>query len=388
MYDNSSFTVMFVLNTTLMGGGNISLINLIKELYKYNINIYIVHPDNVIDSVFFESLKDVVKGFYKVKLYHQTYPRGNTMRRKVWKYAKKILCVNNIRLKKEVYYLSKIVRDIKPDIIHTNVGPIHSGFFVAKKYGIPHVWHLREYQTKDFGWDIYPSKEKYISYLKDSYVISITKDIIKYFNQADNPKAICIYNGCFPREHISSILPKDKYFLCCSRVSKEKGHDDVIKAFSIFFKKHPDYKLIIAGFGNGEYIEYLQSLSKTLECDEAIEYVGFLKDITPYMDYATALIVASHFEGFGRMTAEAAFRGCIVIGRDTGGTKEIIDETGGIRFSKGYEELAARMSDVVNLSQTDYKKIMDKAQRVATELYSNEGSGKKVYDLYTSILNR
>ena len=43
-----------------------------------------------------------------------------------------------------------------PDIIHTNTGVIHEGLKVAKRLKIPHVWHLREYQDKDFNWEAFP----------------------------------------------------------------------------------------------------------------------------------------------------------------------------------------------------------------------------------------
>lgn len=39
------------------------------------------------------------------------------------------------------------------------------------------------------------------------------------------------------------------------------------------------------------------------------------------MNRATALIVPSPFEAFGLITAEAMFNKCLVIGKDTAGTK-------------------------------------------------------------------
>ena len=43
------------------------------------------------------------------------------------------------------------------------------------------------------------------------------------------------------------------------------------------------------------------------------------------MSKALALFVPSSFEGFGFITVEAMFCGCLVIGRNTGGTKEQFD---------------------------------------------------------------
>ena len=38
------------------------------------------------------------------------------------------------------------IQEVKPNIIHSNVGPIDIGYKAAKKLRIPHVWHIREYQ--------------------------------------------------------------------------------------------------------------------------------------------------------------------------------------------------------------------------------------------------
>ena len=108
---------------------------------------------------------------------------------------------------------------------------------------------------------------------------------------------------------------------------------DIIWAFALFFRKHVDYKLLIAGFGNESYIAQCVDLAKKLGCEKNVLFSGYVEDVRPLMDNATALVVASYNEGFGRMSAEACFRGCLLIGRNTGGTKEIMDSVGGFPFS-------------------------------------------------------
>ena len=82
-----------------------------------------------------------------------------------------------------------------PDIIHTNTGVIHEGLKVAKRLKIPHVWHLREYQDKDFNWEAFPCFSAYCQMLRKSYVITITNDIKAHFGLLDFPYSRTIYNG-------------------------------------------------------------------------------------------------------------------------------------------------------------------------------------------------
>lgn len=378
--------VLFLLNSTVMGGATISFINLIKGLNEKGINIYVVHPDKKINKDFKKEISPYVKGIYYANLqtyFHNAKPENIISRIKG---VVKLTSIYQIyKHSKENNELIKIVEDVKPDLIHTNVGVIQGGHRVSKKFHIPHIWHLREYQTKDFGWVIEPSKEKFEKLIAEDYSITITEDIKKYFNLRSNRTKV-IYNGCFNKYDTNLILPKEKYFLCSSRISKEKNQQEVIEAFAKFHENHPEYKLKIAGFGNEQYIQKLRKLSKEKNCQDSIEFLGFVKNIRPLMDKATALVVASKFEGFGRMTAEAAFRGCLVIGKDSGGTKEILSLTGGLLYNGGVENLRDKMNEVATYSEKEYLRKVKYAQKVAVEKFSIEQNIENTYKFYQSIL--
>lgn len=385
--------VLFILNTTVMGGGNISFINMIKGLHGKNVKCYIVSPDDVLDKSFSESADGCVEKYYYAHLkgyIHDDLSYWNGLR-KIKKFVKLILknnfIVNAYLQNREDRELDDIVKQVRPDIIHTNVGVLQAGYKCAKRNQIPHIWHLREYQTKDFHWVIEPSYKVFCDMLQGSYVISITKDILNYFRLDNYSSAKCIYNGCFSIKDADIDLNKDNYFLCCSRISPEKGHKDVVKAFSAFYKKYPSYRLVIAGFGDAAYIEDLKHDASNLGTSDAIKFIGFQKDVKPLMKKAKALIVSSRFEGFGRMTAEAAFLGCPVIGHNTGGTKEILNITGGLAYLGGSEELEKKMEEVANMSPEIYNKMAHIAQEKAVQCFSIESNVEKIYSFYKEILN-
>lgn len=381
--------VLYILNATIMGGANISFLNMISGLHERNIEVYIAHPDKHIDETFKKVTQQYVKEYYYIPMHAKIYEDDwGDINKKIKNALKKMLNINGLRLVQETKAITELISMINPDIIHTNCGVMHCGYFAAKKTGIPHIWHLREYQTKDFGWNISPSKSRFISYLHDSHVITITKDILDFFGLLDDPKAECIYNGCFSKDDISEIYPKEKYFLCCSRISPEKGQDEVIRAFSILHRENKNYRLVIAGFGDEEYIKELRTLVTDLDCADKVEFIGYKENVRPLMDKATALVVASRFEGFGRMTAEAAFRGCLVIGKATGGTKEILEQTGGYLYSEGYNELAEKMKEIISLDENEYCKRMHYAIDKAVNLFSNEQAVEKIYSIYKRIIIR
>ena len=365
-----------------MGGATISFFNMVKGLRARGLEMTVVIPKH--DAIIEKELQDWGLDVYICPLIMSIW--GGEQ-----KWYKKYLLLFPKILKKEykkcLSYnkLCDIVKMVNPDIIHTNTGVIQEGYNCAKKYGIPHVWHLREYQDRDFHWQIYPSKKRFEKYLSDSYVVSITKDILHHFHLDQNHHAQTIYNGVLSKKEACLYWPKKKYFLCASRISPEKGHEETIKAFARFYKRHSDYQLCILGFGKEAYIQKLKNLARDLKCDDAISWMGFQSDIKGYMHQATALIVASHYEGFGRMTAEACFCGCVVIGRDTGGTQEILNRTGGLFFDDEIE-LQNRMEEVIAWDEGKYIPIVQNAQKTAIELYSVESNVDQIYNLYNEIL--
>lgn len=375
--------VLFVLHSTHMDGSTISFFNLVKGLSKRGVDCYAVHPDKKIDPEFKKAVLPYINELYytpMVTYWHDEKLDKNLSfrsKRNIKKLLKSI--VENIQVE-------KIIKKVQPDIIHTNVGVVRIGYKLSKRNGIPHIWHLREYQTKDFHKVIEPSKAKFEKMLKDSYVITITRDILRYFDLENSSKAMCIYDGCYSKNETAFKFPKENYFLCCSRISEEKGYVDVIKAFVKFHKVYPKYNLLIAGFGNSEYINKLKRMSKKYGCNNFIKFLGYREDIRVLMDNAQALIVASRFEGFGRMTAEAAFRGCAVIGHNTGGTKEVLKITGGFSYEGNWEKLEKQMERVINLDEDEYTGIASRAREAAIKNFSNEQYVDKIYKVYLRAL--
>lgn len=378
--------ILYLIHSTIEGGATMSFLTLIKGMMALNITPYVVIPQKEhISSMFLDEINRLGINYYKVYLCQSVLvsPQKSQDYLKYW-LKKYTMPIRQWYSQKR---LELLIKDIKPDIIHTNTGILHDGFEVSKKLNIPHVWHLREYQDLDFKLNIYPSFNSFCQNLKHSYVITITKGIMTHFHLQNYDKAYTIYNGVFSQKDNYYNPNKSNYFLCASRISPEKGIDQVIKAFSKLKQKENHYKLLIAGSGDDKYINKLKLLTQQLNCEEDIIFLGFIKDIKSYMLKAKALIVASYNEGFGRMTAEACFCGCIVIGRNTAGTQEILNETGGFLFNN-INELSNAMNTVIHLPLKEYKLMAHLAQSKAIRLYSIENYIDQVHNIYKQIKNR
>ncbi len=374
--------VLFLIHDTAISGAALSLFNLLEGLRKKGVDILIAGPKP--SDAYRERIVNIGVRYYEVHSTMSVMPPTKTLRNKVGFLKNYYRLLNN----KSRYYkeLDKLVREVQPDLIHTNVGILHEGLKVARKYMIPHVIHLREYQDLDFNWDFYPSKKRFEKMLRSTNVICISEDIRKYFNLQEYPSCKTIYNGILSEKEASYNPKKEKYFMTATRISPEKDISMTIRAFSLFSHDHDDYVLRVFGDGAEVYKKELKELAVNLGIEEKVLFEGYKSNIPYYLERATGLIVSSKNEGFGRMSAEAIMKGCALIGRNSGGTREIMGAVPSFPFE---DEMgcATQMNIVVSLQQGALDDQLLLSQKRAVSLFSVEQNVEKTYSFYTSIVS-
>ncbi len=294
--------------------------------------------------------------------------------------------------------LQKVIYSFKPDLIHTNVGVYSIGYKLARLNKIPHIWHIREFQTLDMRVKIIGGlkRRKTLFNNKYNFPIAITKSIYNYFELNRNNRSLVIYNGIKSKEDIVFYKNKENYLLYVGQIKESKGVEDIIDAFCLYNKKiNSDLKLVLIG-DETQNFGFTQKLKQKIEINKLNNKVVFKglqssKVVDLYMQKALAIVVASYNEALGRVTAEAMFNGCLVIGRNTAGTKEQFDigkEKIGSEIALRYhavEELVDIIRRVDNNINYFFEMIRN-SQKVVIDIYSIEQYSKKIIDLYNSII--
>lgn len=379
--------VLYISSSANWGGGSVALYNLIKGLCEKH-DIYVLFPKP--RGRFCDELDKIGIPYYFLNYSLTVYPCTRNPVKYICALARTVFRRYISKQK-----LEKLIVQIKPNIVHTNVGPLDIALDVCLKYGIPHVWHQREYQDLDFGMNIFPSKRNYMKKIhkEGNYNIAITEGIFKHWQLRPIDKVI--YDGVFDKDAkpCSLYVQKENYFLFAGRVEEAKGLHVLLKVFAEFCKYNKNYKLLVAG-------RYSESSSYKRRCDNIIsnfnisEFVYFLgerDDVYKLMSHAVALVVASRFEGFGFITAEAMFNACLVIGKNTAGTKEQFDiglkQVGkeiGLRYFTE-EELLKQMQLAIRM---DSLSVIKYAQEVVVSNYTNDVCSCNVEKYYNHIILR
>lgn len=376
--------VLYLVESAAPYGANKSLVELIDQLADRGVTPFVVGSYHGPLADWLET-----RGVFYRAIGHRlsVYPKSNGFLGKLM-FIPKTLAIRYLNLLAFIR-LVLLCRQLSPDIIHTNVGPSTIGYWAARLMGIRHVWHLREYQDLDFSLKIFPSKSKFINLLKRSdFVICITPAIARHFSVSGKYRVI--NDGVGTRNDLHFDPDKEGYFLFAGRLEPTKGIDVVIDGYMAFCKKYGACcKLAIAGDGHPDYVAELQTfVAQSLFADN-VTFLGFRNDTLHLMQKAKALLVASRSEGFGRITPEAMFNGCLVIGRNTGGTAEILDAGGGEKIGLLFDDEAQmvdNMGAVAAMSAKEYQDIVLRAQAKALDKYCIEHHAGEVFSVYQEVL--
>ena len=375
--------ILYISNNSSTGGAPAALINLVRQLSVRH-EIAVVMPDS--NGPLYRKMKELGV------VCHTSCPYGLSIWPKVVnpvKYVRRLCGLKSNRTRAREY-IGKILDEFKPDIVHTNVGPLDIAEAECRKRGIPHVWHLREYQKKDFGMTYFPGgRQEFKSLLqrRNNHCIAITNGIYDYWSLGGDAEVI--YDGVL---HVAEYEPvvKGGYFMYAARIEAGKGLHVLLRAYRRYVKDGGILRLLVAGRPCGYYAWLCKIYARLSGLDSMIDFLGNRDDVYQLMRGAEALVVPSRFEGFGFTTVEAMYNRCLVIGKDTAGTKEQFDN--GLKMTGS--EIGLRFNDVRELTaclfkvqrgEVAFEEMKENAYKVVTDLYTVERYAEQVEKYYETV---
>jgi len=129
-------------------------------------------------------------------------------------------------------------------------------------------------------------------------------------------------------------------------LSREKSQQDVLRVAGIVARTLPSARFLIAG--SGPLRHRLERISKDLEVDAVVRFLGFRDDVPALMRGASVFLFPSESEGLGSAALQAMAAGLPVVATESGGIRDIVKhgETGFL-FAK--RDVASMADAVVKL---------------------------------------
>lgn len=167
-------------------------------------------------------------------------------------------------------------------------------------------------------------------YNRCNSVIAISKGIYSFLknNGVKESKIRLIYNPIdFENVIRMSKEPVNidgNYILFVGRVTDVKNLIFLIKSYYLFHKSNPLCKLVIVG--DGPERENLVKLTRELQIESSVEFVGAVANPYPYIFKSKVIVLSSFSEAFPTILLEGLTLGKTIVATPTKGAMEILDE--------------------------------------------------------------
>lgn len=292
------------------------------------------------------------------------------------------------------YRLWKLLRKLKPDIVHTrNLGTIEY-VIPAKLAGVKH--HVHGEHGRDMS-DIDGTNKKYINIRKFyskfiSHFITVSKDLENWLIKSVSIPSIKIsqiYNGVdiekFSPKTISSNLENSLVIGTVGRLQAEKDQATLVKAFDLLIKNNPDLDVKLELIGDGPDRKKLESLVNELNISDNVLFHGKSDDVANIMKKMDIFVLPSLAEGISNTILEAMACGLPVIATNVGGNPELVTEnvSGYLVPSNNPQTMAEAIQKYI-----DQPELIAKHGKTARQLIENEFSMKAMVENYMRVYDQ
>ncbi len=227
--------------------------------------------------------------------------------------------------------LSAIMKEEKPDAVHTHLDVIKYAVAAAKLAGIRRCVHtVHNVADKEAEGRL----QKMVNglYFKLGWSVPVAlsplvQETISDFYGISLEQIPVIYNGvdltrCIPKEDYDVDGPLKLVHI--GRFNEQKNHKGLLEAFRMFRQQYPDAVLRL--LGDGDLFEDTVSYARELGLESSVEFLGAQSNVYPYLHEADIFLLPSRYEGMPMTIIEAMGTGLPVVATAVGGVPDMLTD--------------------------------------------------------------
>jgi glycosyltransferase involved in cell wall biosynthesis len=187
-----------------------------------------------------------------------------------------------------------------------------------------------------------------------------------------------------------AIPPGTPVLLTVGRLSREKGHRDLIEALAVIRRKDHgrgrQFYLVVVG--DGPELDSLMQLASVLGIADRVSFAGHQSDVATYYTMADIVVLPSHTEGSPNVLLEAMAAGLPVVATTVGGVPEIAEDNCNALLvqSRNSGALAAAIDRL--LDDESLRRRLGNSARTRTWDFTPEAYRDSMIGTYLKVLGR
>jgi glycosyltransferase involved in cell wall biosynthesis len=354
--DDKKFNILYLHNESIMGGAEISLLNLVKRLDK---KLFTPHFACSKEGPFIDELRNIEIPPDFVQFPGIRWP-------------------NPVRIYNTIRNLKNIIKKRQIDLIHSNQPRSNLfGAIAAKINSVPIVWHERCIESGRFDSD------NIFSFLPDRIICNsgavrnrFTKDKIDakirtIINGVDLSEFDPESNGSAVREEFN--IEEDELVIgTVGRIDPEKGYEYFLESARIILQDIEKVHFLVVGeASNPSFQKSLYKMSEEKGIDKKTTFTGYRRDIPQLLANMDVVVLPSEIDACSRVLFESMAMQKPLVAANAGGTPEIVQD--------GITGLLVKPRDSSEMAKCILKLLHNKS---LSEQYGKAGR-KRVEDMFT-----
>ena len=299
--------------------------------------------------------------------------------------------------------LRKIVEDRRPDLVVTHSVKSHFLLLRSRLWRrFPWVAFHHGYTTTDPKMRLYNRFDRW-SLPKADRIVTVCQAFARELANTANvsPKKISVqHNSIRPQPHTdvseaASLRSKlgiendERVVLAVGRLSREKAHIDLLKAFQGLRQLHPELNCKLIVVGDGPERGGLEAAAESSGLKDKIIFAGQVNNIQDFYAAADVLALPSHSEGSPYVLLEAMAAGLPIVATAVGGVPEMItdDESALLVPAHDSDAVAAAIARVLSDSGLARRLTANAAQLVVSR-FSSETRVRSLVEIYRGVIRQ
>ena len=232
--------------------------------------------------------------------------------------------------------LRQITSDVNPDIIQTHNNKSHLLLRLLPASRARRLWFAFHHG------DTYPDFKQRVYNHVDGVTLRAADRVVTVC-EAFRPRLIAcgvspdrvriLHNAASPAPPVSQseraqlrerlgVRCGEAVILSIGRLSREKGHADLLGALGQLRSLEREWKLVLVGAGPDRVA--LEQLARARCIAARVRFAGFHTDVSPFYAIADVVVLPSHSEGSSNVLLETMMAGVPIVATTAGGIPEMV----------------------------------------------------------------
>ena len=229
-----------------------------------------------------------------------------------------------------IWALVRVCRQFRPDVLMAHGFSEHLwGRYAGLIAKVPHMIHV-EHNTRERYTAWRRAQSRWLSRYTDR-IVGCSEGVRNALLAMGLPaeKTLAISNGInlapFAHALENDYRQRVPGIVMVSRFSRQKDHATLIEALALLAENRIRPVLKLAGGGKSIYRRPLEQLAQRLGVSEQVEFLGVCRNVPELLMTHQLAVLSTHYEGMPLVLLEGMAAGCVVIGSDVPGVREVIE---------------------------------------------------------------